>query len=79
MSNFLNFPKLIQATENFAPSSALPIGASRILGEMQPVKIDPSQPGSRIVGSILAVSSLVGIPESEEDIVDADVIGFIVM
>ena len=43
------------------------------------MKIDPSQPGSRIVGSILAVSSLVGVPESEEDIVDADVIGFVVM
>lgn len=65
--------------ESFAPTSALPIGASRILGEMQPVKIDPSQPGARIVGSLLAVSSLVGVPESEEDIVDADVIGFIVI
>jgi len=73
------YKQLIRIPESFAPSSALPIGASRILGEMQPVKVDPSQPGSRIVGSILAVSSLVGIPESGEDIVDADVIGFIVM
>jgi len=76
---YLSFRTLTRNSESFAPSSALPIGASRTLGEMQPIKVDPSQPGSRIVGSILAVSSLVGAPDSEEDIVDADVIGFIVM
>ncbi|PVG01138.1 hypothetical protein CPB86DRAFT_773489 [Serendipita vermifera] len=65
--------------ESFAPSSALPIGASRILGEMKPTKIDPSQPGSRIVNSILAVTTLTEVPQLEEDIVDADIMGFIVI
>jgi hypothetical protein len=46
---------------------------------MKPTKIDPSQPGSRIVNSILAVTTLTEVPQAEEDIVDADIMGFIVM
>ncbi|KAG8811709.1 Cleavage polyadenylation factor subunit clp1 [Serendipita sp. 399] len=67
--------------DSFAPSSALPIGASRALGEMQPVKIDPSQPGQGIVNIVLAVLSLTEAPEMdiEEAILDADVLGFIVI
>ncbi|KAG8769964.1 Cleavage polyadenylation factor subunit clp1 [Serendipita sp. 397] len=67
--------------DSFAPSSALPIGASRALGEMQPVKIDPSQPGQGIVNIVLAVLSLTEAPEMdiEEAILDADVLGFVVI
>lgn len=44
-----------------------------------PTRIDPSLPGSGIVNSILAVLSLTEAPSAEEEIVDADVVGFIVM
>ncbi|CCA66691.1 related to Pre-mRNA cleavage complex II protein Clp1 [Serendipita indica DSM 11827] len=69
--------------DSFAPSSALPIGASRALSEMQPVKIDPSQPGSGIVNTMLALLSLTAPSDPtasiDEEIIDSDVIGFIVM
>lgn len=69
--------------DSFAPSSALPIGASRALSEMQPVKIDPSQPGSGIVNTMLALLSLTAPSDPtasiDEEIIDSDVIGFIVI
>ncbi|KAG8802925.1 Cleavage polyadenylation factor subunit clp1 [Serendipita sp. 400] len=48
---------------------------------MQPVKIDPSQPGQGIVNIVLAVLSLTEAPEMdiEEAILDADVLGFVVI
>ncbi|GJJ12566.1 hypothetical protein Clacol_006809 [Clathrus columnatus] len=38
-----------------APSSALPIGASRVISEMQPVLVDPTQSGSGLLNSVLAL------------------------
>ena len=38
-----------------APSSALPIGGTRILSEMQPVLIDPAQSGSGLLNAVLAL------------------------
>lgn len=38
-----------------APSSALPIGSAPLISETKPVKVDPSQPGSGILNSLLAL------------------------
>ena len=65
-----------------APTSALPIGAARAVSEMQPVKIDPSQPGSRLLNAILSVLIPSNPDENErydEEILDLPVMGFIVV
>lgn len=65
-----------------APSSALPIGGTRILSEMQPVLIDPSQTGSGLLNAVLALLAPLNRDESErydEEILDLNVTGFIVM
>ncbi|KAG7092739.1 Cleavage polyadenylation factor subunit clp1 [Marasmius oreades] len=63
-----------------APSSALPIGATRSVSEMQPVLVEPSLPGSGLLNAILAVLSPFNPDENErydEEILDLSVIGFI--
>jgi polyribonucleotide 5'-hydroxyl-kinase len=65
-----------------APSSALPIGAVRVVSEMQPLLIDPSLPGSGLLNSILAVLGPPAEDEAErydEEILDLHVLGFIVV
>ncbi|KAF8323070.1 Clp1-domain-containing protein [Clavulina sp. PMI_390] len=41
--------------DTMAPSSALPIGSAPVISEMKPVKIDPSQPGSGLLNTLLAI------------------------
>jgi polyribonucleotide 5'-hydroxyl-kinase len=65
-----------------APSSALPIGGTRIISEMQPVVVEPSQSGSGLLNAILALLAPPNPDESErydEEILDLNVIGFLVM
>lgn len=65
-----------------APSSALPIGAARVVSEMQPVLVDPSQPGSGLLNAVLAVLSPRNPDENErydEELLDLTVVGFIVV
>lgn len=65
-----------------APTSALPIGATRAVSEMQPVRIDPSQPGSRLQNAILAVLISPTTDENErydEEILDLPAMGFLVV
>lgn len=63
-----------------APTSALPVGASRVISEMQPVLVDPAQSGSGLLNSVLAL-----LPQRDEKqvddaaIVESDVVGFLVM
>ncbi|KAF9077161.1 hypothetical protein BDP27DRAFT_1379573 [Rhodocollybia butyracea] len=68
--------------ETMAPSSALPIGALRVVSEMQPVPVDPSQPGSGLLNAVLAVLSHRNPDENErydEELLDLTVVGFIVV
>ncbi|KAF4603725.1 Cleavage polyadenylation factor subunit clp1 [Pleurotus pulmonarius] len=68
--------------ETMAPTSALPIGATRAVSEMQPVRIDPSQPGSRLQNAILAVLISPTTDENErydEEILDLPAMGFLVV
>lgn len=65
-----------------APTSALPIGGTRIISEMQPVVVDPSQSGSGLLNSVLALLAPPNPDESErydEEILDLNVVGFLVM
>jgi len=65
-----------------APSSALPIGATRVVSEMQPVQIDPSQTGSGLLNAVLALLSLPNPDENErydEEILDLSVVGFLIV
>jgi len=68
--------------ESMAPSSALPIGGTRILSEMQPIIIDPSQTGSGLLNAVLALLAPLNRDEAErydEEILDLNVTGFIVI
>ncbi|KIJ41322.1 hypothetical protein M422DRAFT_48778 [Sphaerobolus stellatus SS14] len=65
--------------ETMAPSSALPIGASRAVSEMQPVLVDPAQSGSGLLNAVLALLPASDFPLDDDAIVDSDVVGFIMV
>jgi polyribonucleotide 5'-hydroxyl-kinase len=68
--------------EIMAPSSALPIGATRAVSEMQPLLINPATPGSGLLNGVLAVLGPLAEDEAErydEEILDLYVLGFVVM
>jgi polyribonucleotide 5'-hydroxyl-kinase len=65
-----------------APSSALPIGAARILSEIQPTIIDPASSSSKLLNKVLALLAPFNADETErydEEILDLHVIGFLIM
>jgi len=68
--------------ETMAPVSALPIGAKRIVSEMQPISVDASVPGSGLLNRVLAIMAPFNPDESErydEEILDLTVKGFVVV
>jgi len=68
--------------ETMAPSSALPIGASRTVSEMLPVRVDPSQRSSGLFNALLALLAPGPVPAAElsnEQILDLDVVGFVLV
>ncbi|KAI6109694.1 hypothetical protein F5141DRAFT_1063872 [Pisolithus sp. B1] len=68
--------------ETMAPSSALPIGATRTLSEMQPILLDPAAAGSGLLNRVLGVLSPFHPDENErydEEILDLSVTGFLVI
>ncbi|KAI0371672.1 hypothetical protein BV20DRAFT_964891 [Pilatotrama ljubarskyi] len=68
--------------ETMAPTSALPIGAARVVSEMQPLFVDPAQPGSGLYNAVLAVLAPPNPDESErydEEILDLPVVGYVVI
>ncbi|KDQ60880.1 hypothetical protein JAAARDRAFT_31881 [Jaapia argillacea MUCL 33604] len=68
--------------ETMAPSSALPIGATRTVSEMQPAKVDPASISSRLVNSVLALLAPPNPDESErydEEVLDLPVVGYLVV
>ncbi|GJE96936.1 Pre-mRNA cleavage complex II protein Clp1-domain-containing protein [Phanerochaete sordida] len=68
--------------ETMAPSSALPIGATRVVSEMQPLAVDPAQAGAGLYNAVLALLAPPHADESErydEEILDLHVVGFIVI
>lgn len=65
-----------------APTSALPIGATRVVSEMQPLLVDAAQPGSGLFNAVLAVLAPPNPDESErydEEVLDLPVLGYIVV
>jgi polyribonucleotide 5'-hydroxyl-kinase len=65
-----------------APSSALPIGATRVVSEMQPVQVDPAQAGSGLLNTVIALLAQPNPDENErydEEILDLNVAGFLVV
>lgn len=65
-----------------APSSALPIGASRVVSELQPLLLDPSQSSSGLLNSVLALLASPNSEENEpydEEILDLPVVGFLIV
>ena len=65
-----------------APSSALPIGAARVVSEMQPLVVDPTAGGSGLYNAVLAILAPPNPDESErydEEIIDLPVVGYIAM
>lgn len=69
-------------TETMAPTSALPIGATRVVSEMQPLHVNPSMPGSGLYNAILAIIAPPNPDETErydEEILGLNVTGYIVV
>lgn len=65
-----------------APSSALPIGATRVVSEMQPVAVDPASGGSGLLNKVLALLAPANPDENErydEEILDLPVAGFLIV
>ena len=65
-----------------APVSALPIGATRSVSEMQPLPVNPAQPGSGLYNAVLAILASPNPDESErydEEILDLHVLAFVVV
>lgn len=64
-----------------APSSALPIGASRAVSELLPLHVDPSSPSSGVLNSVLALlaSTASDGEHYDEELVDLPVHGFIIV
>ncbi|KAF8891289.1 Pre-mRNA cleavage complex II protein Clp1-domain-containing protein [Infundibulicybe gibba] len=80
--NFSDISIFRIGSDTMAPSSALPVGATRVVSEMQPVQVDPSQSGSGLLNSVLAVLAPPNPDENErydEEILDLTVTGFIVI
>ncbi|KAJ7219572.1 Pre-mRNA cleavage complex II protein Clp1-domain-containing protein [Mycena pura] len=69
--------------ESMAPSSALPIGAARVVSETQAVPVDPAASGSGLLNAVLAVlAQPANTDEAErydEEILDLPIMGFIVV
>jgi len=65
-----------------APSSALPIGASRVVSELQPLLVDPSQSSSGLLNSVLALLASPnpdGDGHYDEELLDLHVVGFLIV
>lgn len=66
-----------------APSSALPIGATRTVNEMQPITLDPASSGSGLLNAIVALLALPTHLEDteryDEEVLDLPVSGFLAM
>ena len=63
-----------------APSSALPIGATRTVSEMMPTRVDPAWPGSGLLNAMLALVAPPSTDEAErydEEMLDLPVVGFL--
>jgi len=67
--------------ESMAPSSALPIGASRVVSELLPLHVDPSSPSSGLLNSVLALlaSTASDGEQYDEELIDLPVHGFIIV
>lgn len=70
-------------SESMAPSSALPIGATRTVNEMHPIPLDPASPGSGLLNAIVALLAPPVHPEEteryDEEVLDLQVSGFLAM
>ncbi|KXN91403.1 mRNA cleavage and polyadenylation factor CLP1 [Leucoagaricus sp. SymC.cos] len=69
-------------TEAMAPASALPIGAKRVVSEMQPISVDAGLPGSGLLNRVLAIMAPFNPDENErydEEILDLTVRGIVVV
>lgn len=69
-------------SESMAPSSALPIGATRTLSEMQPTLLDPASSNARLFNKVLAFLAPFNEDENErydEEILDLAAVGFLVV
>ncbi len=69
--------------ESMAPSSALPIGATRTVNEMHPIPLDPASPGSGLLNAFIALLAPPVHPEEteryDEEVLDLQVSGFLAM
>ena len=72
------------ASESMAPSSALPIGASRVITELEPTRVNPQEDG--LLNALLALlpqpssnPSAKDVVLSDEELLASDVSGFLLV
>ena len=73
---------ILLCPETMAPSSALPVGAARVMSEMQPVPVNPGAPGSALINAVVAVLAPLSPDENErydEELLDLPVTSFVYM
>lgn len=73
---------MISKLDAMAPLDVLPVGATRVVSEMVPVSVDPASPGSGLLNSVLALLAPPHPDENErydEEILDLNVVGFLIM
>ena len=69
-------------TESIAPTSALPIGAARVVSEIQPIPVDPASRSSGLLNAVLALLAPLNPDENErydEELLDLTVVMFLVV
>ena len=70
-------------SESMAPSSALPIGATRTVNEMHPIPLDPALASSGLLNAVVALLAPPVHPEEteryDEEVLDLQVSGFLAM
>ncbi|KAF8809060.1 hypothetical protein BYT27DRAFT_7095233 [Phlegmacium glaucopus] len=69
-------------SDTMAPSDVLPVGATRVVSEMQPTLVDPASPGSGLLNCVLALLAPPNPDENErydEEILDLTVVGFLIV
>lgn len=69
-------------SESIAPQDVLPVGATRLISEMQPIKIDPAAKGSGLLNAVLALLAPLNPDENErydEEVLDLNVVAFLIV
>ena len=76
------FTVILASSETIAPQDVLPVGATRLISETKPIKIDPAAKGSGLLNAVLALLAPFNPDESErydDEVIDLNVSAFLIV